>query len=64
MINNGDNRKEKRIISEPTPVDLMNKDLIYYIKRREFTKAKKYLQDPFIGICHPDVSNGGYAIRK
>ena len=22
MINNGDNRKEKRIISEPTPVDL------------------------------------------
>ena len=24
MINNGDNRKEKRIISEPTPVDLLN----------------------------------------
>ena len=24
MINNGDNRKEKRIISEPTPVDLWN----------------------------------------
>lgn len=23
----------------------MNKDLLYYIKRREFTKAKKYLQD-------------------
>ena len=23
MINNGDNRKEKRIISEPTPVDLL-----------------------------------------
>ena len=25
MINNGDNRKEKRIISEPTPVDLDGK---------------------------------------
>ena len=44
MINNGDNRKEKRIISEPTPVDL---DVVY---NRQFPKRLGNAHKQYVGI--------------